>query len=179
VLREAEAYTDRKIPATAMWVDRPYSKGDAGWSEITWDDRFADPGRWISTMHDDYNIKVTTWIGLYNGGDSDCEMCVTNNNRYDWTDANFKSWFEQKLKENQYHPGNALEFSRPAQMGLRRPEATGPSFPKAVSTEGTKDLSGGFSSACGAATSGSTAEKTTSTDRRKWSISIGISPSSA
>ena len=105
VLREAKAYTDRKIPATAMWVDRPYSKGDAGWSEITWDDRFADPGRWISTMHDDYNIKVTTWIGLYNGGDSDCDMCVTNNNRYDWTDANFKSWFEQKLKENQYQYG--------------------------------------------------------------------------
>lgn len=105
VLREAKAYTDREVPATAMWVDRPYSKGDAGWSEIAWDDRFADPGRWIGTMHDEYNINVTTWIGLYNGGDENCEMCVRNNNRYDWTDPNFKTWFEQKLTQYQYQHG--------------------------------------------------------------------------
>lgn len=108
VLNEAQKYAELQVPATGMWVDRPYGVADEGWDEregIDWHYAYQPPELWIDSMHDHFNIKVTTWISPANMHETDCPECVPNNNRWDWTIPSFRQWFEQALNDYQYTYG--------------------------------------------------------------------------
>jgi alpha-glucosidase (family GH31 glycosyl hydrolase) len=66
VLTYGEEFNANHLPATVMWVDRPYSDGADGWGEMDFSAAFSTPAPavWINQIASDtgYNTRVMTWV---------------------------------------------------------------------------------------------------------------------
>jgi alpha-glucosidase (family GH31 glycosyl hydrolase) len=71
ILDDIQRMTDLKIPFTAWWVDRPYSRGGHSWSKMDFDAPFANPAEWISTIRQKYGMEFMTWVGSLTFSDKD------------------------------------------------------------------------------------------------------------
>jgi len=52
VVDDADRLRKLKIPAGAIWLDRPYGSGEFGWGGMDFDSSFPDPGRMIQDLRD-------------------------------------------------------------------------------------------------------------------------------
>jgi len=69
VLSDLTEFTKRKIPVTAMFVDRPYSDGAEGWSQMNFGPGFDSPEKWIKTIRDDFDVRFMSWVAPMVFGD--------------------------------------------------------------------------------------------------------------
>ncbi|MDN4501454.1 glycoside hydrolase family 31 protein [Alteromonadaceae bacterium BrNp21-10] len=61
MLDDIEKMNALEMPFTSWFVDRPYSDGTHGWSEMNFSKIFANPEVWIKKMRDDYGLEFMTW----------------------------------------------------------------------------------------------------------------------
>src|SRR5579859_916299 len=102
VINDADRLQALRIPAAAMWLDRPYASGDQGWGNMDLDSSFPDPPKLIHDLHD-RGINLMVWIAnrssgkLYEEGSAKGYLFPGN-----WPAANIErpevySWFKDKL----------------------------------------------------------------------------------
>lgn len=61
ILADVEHMSKLHIPWTAWFVDRPYSDGTHGWSDLNFSEAFAQPEQWIAKLRDRYGLEFMTW----------------------------------------------------------------------------------------------------------------------
>ena len=62
VLKDAEMLTAHRIPASAIWLDRPYGTGLHGWGNMDFDDTFPDPKAMIDELQQRWGLSLVIWI---------------------------------------------------------------------------------------------------------------------
>jgi alpha-glucosidase (family GH31 glycosyl hydrolase) len=71
ILQDAEELRNRQLPATALWVDRPWTDSSAGWGDLDaqnrflWDSSgggFPDPTAMVQTLRETYGMELMAWI---------------------------------------------------------------------------------------------------------------------
>jgi alpha-glucosidase (family GH31 glycosyl hydrolase) len=67
VVQDADRLRALHIPASAMWLDRPYDSGDQGWGNMGLDASFPDPPKMIRDLKD-RGINLMVWIANRNSG---------------------------------------------------------------------------------------------------------------
>jgi alpha-glucosidase (family GH31 glycosyl hydrolase) len=103
ILDDIGKMTDLKIPFTAWWVDRPYSHGANGWSKMDFNEEFANPREWISTIRDKYGMRFMTWVAPLTFADTDVPGRLPGTEGYlDLSNPDAIKEFGKRLKENQY-----------------------------------------------------------------------------
>ena len=103
ILDDIQKFTDMKIPLTACWVDRPYSNGGHEWSRMNFTEKFEEPGNWIKTINEKYNMEFMTWVAPMTFQDRDFPGLLPGYKSYmDLTDPEALAEFEKRMKENQY-----------------------------------------------------------------------------
>ncbi|MGA8232779.1 MAG: TIM-barrel domain-containing protein, partial [Candidatus Acidiferrales bacterium] len=65
VIQDADRLRSLHIPATAIWLDRPYGSGDRGWGNMDFDPSFPDPDKMIRDL-EDRGIYLLLWIANRN-----------------------------------------------------------------------------------------------------------------
>jgi alpha-glucosidase (family GH31 glycosyl hydrolase) len=102
VVQDADRLRALRIPASAMWLDRPYASGDQGWGNMDLDSSFPDPPRMIRDLKE-RGINLMVWIAnrssgrLYEEGKAKGYLFPGN-----WPAAEIErpevySWFKEKL----------------------------------------------------------------------------------
>lgn len=61
ILDDIERLTQLQMPFTSWFVDRPYSDGTHGWSEMNFSSIFTDPAKWIGKIRNHYGLEFMTW----------------------------------------------------------------------------------------------------------------------
>lgn len=61
LLNDIHKLSELKIPFTAWFVDRPYSNGTHGWSDMDFSPIFAQPAQWIEQLRQHYGLEFMTW----------------------------------------------------------------------------------------------------------------------
>lgn len=103
ILADIQRMTDLKIPFTAWWVDRPYSNGANGWSRMDFNQRFANPKKWISAIRDDYGMHFMTWVASLTFADTAMPGRFPGTEGYfDLSNPDAIKEFGKRLNENQY-----------------------------------------------------------------------------
>jgi alpha-D-xyloside xylohydrolase len=65
VIDDAEQLIRRRIPASAIWIDRPYGTGTMGFGNTDFDDSFPDPAKMVKDLQSrGYNLLL--WIANRN-----------------------------------------------------------------------------------------------------------------
>lgn len=105
ILSDAEKFTDLRIPLSAMFVDRPYSDGNHGWSKMNFNALFSEPEQWISTLRNHYNLEFMTWIGPAVFGDTFPGVLPGFYNYFDLTNPQCTAEFARRLNTLQYAYG--------------------------------------------------------------------------
>ncbi len=106
ILADIQKMTDLKIPFTAWFVDRPYSRGAHKWSKMDFDDAFANPSEWIATIRQKYGMEFMTWVGSLTFGDKDFPGLFPGERTYmDLSNPEALAEFGKRLKEFQYSAG--------------------------------------------------------------------------
>jgi alpha-glucosidase (family GH31 glycosyl hydrolase) len=106
ILDDIQRMTDLKIPFTAWWVDRPYSRGGHKWSKMDFDAPFANPAEWISTIRQKYGMEFMTWVGSLTFSDKDFPGLLPGARGYmDLSNPATVAEFGKRLKELQYSSG--------------------------------------------------------------------------
>ncbi len=60
VLDDADHLRKLKIPAAAIWLDRPFGSGELGWGGMDFDPSFPDPAGMIRDLND-RGMKLLLW----------------------------------------------------------------------------------------------------------------------
>ncbi len=61
LLRDIKILKDKKIPVTAMWIDRPYGTNDWGWGDLNFSENFPSPDLMVKkAMKQD--VRLMLWI---------------------------------------------------------------------------------------------------------------------
>ncbi len=104
ILSDIQKFSELKIPITTWMVDRPYSDGSHGWSEMNFSDSlFSKPDQWIKTLNNKYNVKFLTWIGPMTFRDDNFPGLIGGSMDYmDLTNPAAVAEFEKRLKTRQY-----------------------------------------------------------------------------
>jgi alpha-glucosidase (family GH31 glycosyl hydrolase) len=106
ILDDARRFTGLRIPLTACWVDRPYSRGANEWSKMDFNGAFADPASWIRTLRETWGLRFMTWVGPMTFQDGDFPGLLPGNRGYlDLTDPAALAEFGNRLSLNQYAAG--------------------------------------------------------------------------
>jgi alpha-glucosidase (family GH31 glycosyl hydrolase) len=106
ILDDIKKMTDLRIPFTGWWVDRPYSHGAQEWSKMDFNERFANPQDWISTIRNTYGMEFMTWVGPLTFGDPDFPAFQYNPEGYfDLSHPEAVKEFGSRLKKYQYSVG--------------------------------------------------------------------------
>jgi alpha-glucosidase (family GH31 glycosyl hydrolase) len=102
VIHDADRLRQLHIPASAIWLDRPFGTGEHGWGNMDFDASFPDPPRMISDLKD-RGMNLLIWIanrcssGLYREGSEKGYLFPD-----DWPAADMRrpeiyNWFQEKL----------------------------------------------------------------------------------
>jgi alpha-glucosidase (family GH31 glycosyl hydrolase) len=104
VLDDVARFAQLRIPLTALWLDRPYSNGTNGWSQMDFSPRFADPGVWIGTVRRDFGIEVMTWIApqVFDPADPFPGNFRDPRAYFDLSNGAAVAEFDRRLRERQY-----------------------------------------------------------------------------
>jgi alpha-glucosidase (family GH31 glycosyl hydrolase) len=106
ILDDIQRMTDLKIPFTAWWVDRPYSRGGHNWSKMDFDTSFANPAEWITTIRQKYGMEFMSWVGSLTFSDKDFPGLFPGERGYmDLSNPAAVDEFRKRLKELQYSAG--------------------------------------------------------------------------
>jgi len=106
IVDDVQKFTALRIPVTGWWVDRPYSDGAHAWSKMNFNDDFANPDEWISTLNEKYGIEFMTWVATCTFGDQDFPGLFPNYFGYfDLTDPEAVAEYERRLNDYQYSAG--------------------------------------------------------------------------
>ncbi len=106
ILDDVRQFTDLQIPFTSLFVDRPYSNGENGWSKMDFSSDFANPEKWIKQLMDDYGVEFMTWVTSATFGDPDFPGLLAGHFGYfDLTNEDAISEFQNRLEKNQYRFG--------------------------------------------------------------------------
>jgi alpha-D-xyloside xylohydrolase len=106
---DVEKYDDLNIPVGNYMIDRPYTPGELGWAEFSWDpDRFPNPDKMIESLFDrGYHLIVwgAPWaIGFdpgQNGYEADLYGYHAPNQQkhIDFTNPDAVDWFSAKITQ--------------------------------------------------------------------------------
>ena len=103
ILEDAQKFDDLRIPATAWFVDRPYSDGAHKWSHMNFGKGFENPGQWIRELREKHNVEFMTWTATAFFGDARFNHHLDDWHTYlDLSDPQNISAFQQELKNQQY-----------------------------------------------------------------------------
>ena len=104
ILSDIQKFTELKIPLTAWMVDRPYSDGSNGWSEMNFNEKlFPRPEQWIKKLNHTYHVKFLTWVGPMTFKDKEFPGLIGGTMNYmDLTNPAAVDEFEKRLKTRQY-----------------------------------------------------------------------------
>lgn len=61
VIDDADRLRSTRIPASTIWLDRPYGTGEMGWGNMDFDDSFPDPPQMIKDLKD-RGMKLVVWV---------------------------------------------------------------------------------------------------------------------
>ncbi|MFA7485674.1 MAG: TIM-barrel domain-containing protein, partial [Phycisphaerae bacterium] len=61
VLDDAEQLIKHRIPASVIWIDRPYTSGKRGWGNMDFDDSFPEPKVMIDTLNEK-GYQLLLWV---------------------------------------------------------------------------------------------------------------------
>jgi len=61
VIQDADRLRSLHIPASTIWLDRPYASGDMGWGNMDFDSVFPDPAKMIADLND-RGMHLLVWI---------------------------------------------------------------------------------------------------------------------
>ena len=61
VIQDADRLRQLHIPASAIWLDRPYATGEHGWGNMDFDPSFPDPAKMIRDLQD-RGMNLLLWI---------------------------------------------------------------------------------------------------------------------
>ncbi len=61
VIDDADQLRRLKIPASVIWIDRPYGTGTMGWGNMDFDKSFPDPAKMVSDLKD-RGMHLLLWI---------------------------------------------------------------------------------------------------------------------
>lgn len=106
ILKDIERLTQLEMPFTSWLVDRPYSDGTHGWSEMNFSDAFAKPGEWIGKIRSQYGMEFMTWTSPAFFGATPFKTHLDGGFSYiDLTDPVSADAFKQALVEKQLQYG--------------------------------------------------------------------------
>ncbi len=106
ILKDIEKFTELEIPVTGWFVDRPYGKGESGWTKMGFNEDFSNPEAWIKTINDDYGIKFMTWIAPAVFGEVEFPgMFPGYYGYFDLTNPESVEQFRENLTKKQYEHG--------------------------------------------------------------------------
>ncbi|WP_438862384.1 TIM-barrel domain-containing protein [Neptunicella sp.] len=106
VLDDIEKMNQLEIPFTSWFIDRPYSDGTHGWSEMNFSPIFAEPGKWISKIRHDYGLEFMTWTTpAFFGATPFAKHLLGSFSYIDLTDKNTVDAFKQTLVDKQLQYG--------------------------------------------------------------------------
>lgn len=106
MLDDIAKMSDRQMPFTAWFVDRPYSDGTHGWSQMNFSPLFADPAKWINTMREQYGLEFMTWTTPAFFGATPFAKHLDGDFSYiDVSDAQSQQAFKQALVDKQLQFG--------------------------------------------------------------------------
>ncbi len=106
ILDDIEKMNSLRIPFTAWFVDRPYSDGVHAWSKMNFAEPFAEPGKWIEKIRNDYGLEFMTWVATSTFGDARFEKHLDGDFSYiDLSHPPSVEAYRQQLKTNQHVHG--------------------------------------------------------------------------
>lgn len=106
ILADVERMSALRIPFTSWFVDRPYSDGVHGWSEMNFSQAFASPGEWIGTLREDYGLEFMTWTTPATFGDTRFEKHLAGKFSYlDLSHPQSVQAYQDELKREQHAYG--------------------------------------------------------------------------
>ncbi len=62
LLRDARMLQANRIPASTMWIDRPFTTGAWGWGDRQFDETFPDPDGMVRELQHQYGMNLLYWI---------------------------------------------------------------------------------------------------------------------
>jgi alpha-glucosidase (family GH31 glycosyl hydrolase) len=106
ILDDVQMLSQLKMSFTSWFVDRPYSDGTHGWSEMNFSPIFADPSRWIGQLRDDYGLEFMTWTTPAFFGATPFAKHLTGSFSYiDLSDKTTSETYKQTLIDKQLQYG--------------------------------------------------------------------------
>ncbi len=106
IISDAIRLAQHHIPASAMWIDRPYGTGENGWGNMDFDHSFPDPKGLVQDL-DVMGFKVMLWIanrcaGLLWSEGSAKNFFFPGYKEKDWPAIDLSKkdasrWFQEKL----------------------------------------------------------------------------------
>lgn len=104
VIEDADKLRALKIPAGAIWLDRPYGTGEMGWGNMDFDDSFPDPAKLIRDLHE-RGMNLIIWIAnrawnqLQEEGSARQYLFFGRGSAADMRIPGAYDWFKDKLNE--------------------------------------------------------------------------------
>lgn len=106
ILDDMRQFEKLQIPATAWFVDRPYSDGAHEWSEMNFSESFAKPEEWITEIREKHGMEFMTWSATAFFGDQRFNHHLDNWHCYlDLSDPESVSAYQSELANKQYVHG--------------------------------------------------------------------------
>ena len=128
IIQDADSLRKLHIPASAIWLDRPYGTGDKGWGNMDFDSSFPNPDAMIHDLQD-RGIYLLLWIanrcssGLYEQGSAKGYLFnypwpaadVRRPEVYDWFKAQLNLYVKRGVKGYKVDRGDEGEMPRSAE----------------------------------------------------------------
>ncbi len=102
VINDADRLRAQRIPAGAIWLDRPYGTGQMGWGNMDFDSSFPDPAKMIRDLND-RGMALLLWIAnrcwnmLYQEGSAKGYLFGGPGSAADLRRPEAYDWFKEKL----------------------------------------------------------------------------------
>lgn len=106
ILDDIGQFSERRMPFSAWWVDRPYSDGAHEWSRMNFNPKFAQPEVWIRRIREEFGLEFMTWSATATFGDQRFAEHLPGRFSYlDLSDAATVEDFQAVLAREQYRHG--------------------------------------------------------------------------
>lgn len=130
VLDDANQLRNNQIPASAIWIDRPFGTGTYGWGNLDFDSSFPNPSQMVSDLNA-RGMKLLVWITnrcknhLYDEGNTNGYLFsgysdwpaadMRNTNAYNWFKSELNAFVNLGIKGYKIDRGEEGEMPNSAQ----------------------------------------------------------------